>query len=77
MPTITPPTLSLADVADAGRVRLGAGLRAAAKPLPLPPVVADAGMVRHGAGLKSAPRPLPSAIADAGKVRLGAGLRRG
>jgi hypothetical protein len=68
MSLITPPTLSPADVADAGRIRLGAGLRAAVKPLPA---------VLASAGPKSVPQPVPAAIADAGKVRLGAGLRRG
>jgi hypothetical protein len=67
MPLITPPTLSPADIEDAGRVRLGAGLRAAAKPVPA---------FAAAAGQNCAPRPLPPAVADAGKVRLGAGLRR-
>ncbi len=67
MPTIPPTALRPEDVADAGRVRLGAGLRAAAKPVP--PAVS--------AGPEDMPRPVPVAVADPGKLRLGAGLRRG
>ena len=67
--------LSPADVADAGLVRLGAGIRAPrpfARPLP-PRRPAGA-----GAGPAAAPprAPVPAAVADAGRVRLGAGIRR-
>ena len=62
-------TISLASVADNGRVRLGAGIRQpgrAADRLPARPS-------------PSAPRPapVPAAVADTGNVRLGAGIRRG
>jgi hypothetical protein len=62
MQTTTPPTLSAADVADPGRVRLGAGLRAA-RPRPAPAILADG-----GAALQVAPKPVP-AVADAGLRR--------
>jgi hypothetical protein len=74
-----------ADVADAGLVRLGAGMRSAARRRPLPhPVLGRpaAAVAAAGAcGGPSAPVPPrpgldPAAIADAGRVRLGAGMRR-
>jgi hypothetical protein len=61
-----------AHIADAGLVRLGAGMLRAARPA-LPPVAPRP--VRFGAGMKGGAR--PAAIADAGRVRLGAGMRRG
>jgi hypothetical protein len=62
----------LAHIADAGLVRLGAGMLRPARPA-LPPVAP--GQLRFGAGMKVGAR--PAAIADAGRVRLGAGMRRG
>jgi hypothetical protein len=55
-----------AHIADAGLVRLGAGMRRATLPA-LPPVAP--GQLRSGIQA--------TAIADAGRVRLGAGMRRG
>jgi hypothetical protein len=61
--------LTPADVADAGLVRLGAGIRAP-RPFALPPVARPAGQAKPPAAA------VPAAVADAGRVRLGAGIRR-
>lgn len=64
-------TIPLAAVADAGLVRLGAGVRQPGRAAPSPsprPLPQVAGPILVTA---------PPAVADSGRVRLGAGVRRG
>ena len=74
--------LSPADVADAGLVRLGAGIRAP-RALPLRPTGRPlrrpiGGQAGNPAAPILSPAPLlPADVADAGLLRLGAGIRRG
>jgi len=59
--------ITLAAVADAGLVRLGAGIRQPAR------------TTARKAAPAPGPQPMviiPAALADGGKVRLGAGIRR-
>lgn len=76
------PPLSPADVADAGLVRLGAGIRAP-RPfsLPLPSRAPGHALNRPGQQPAVPPMPavaarVPAMVADSGRVRLGAGIRR-
>ncbi|KAA2214246.1 hypothetical protein [Teichococcus oryzae] len=71
------PTFMQGAVADAGRLRLGTGMRRAASHPPMPADMRPApGQGASGAGASGAFLP-PAAVADAGRVRFGAGMRRG
>jgi len=61
--------LHIDSVFDAGRVRIGAGMKSAGRP-----VSAGAERARLGA---TAPMPPKPNVADAGRIRIGAGMRRG
>ncbi|MDN3566704.1 hypothetical protein QWZ14_20205 [Paeniroseomonas aquatica] len=67
--------LTPADVADAGLVRLGAGIRAP-RPFALPLPLRPAGQGLRRPGQPPAAAPVPAMVADSGLVRLGAGIRR-
>ncbi len=73
------PPLSPADVADAGLVRLGAGIRAP-RPVSLPLALRTPGHALNRPGQPPAVPPMPASVpamvADSGRVRLGAGIRR-
>ncbi len=60
-----------ASIADQGRVRLGAGIRSAAR------VGRVAATRTETAPAKAPAIRVPASVADTGRVRLGAGIRRG
>ncbi|MFC3126941.1 hypothetical protein ACFOD4_17885 [Pseudoroseomonas globiformis] len=78
MTIITQNPVQIADVQDAGLVRLGAGMRhlerrAMTMPAGLPPLPPG---FRNAPATTGCPH-FAAATADAGRVRLGAGMRRG
>lgn len=66
-------------VADAGLVRLGAGMRrtGAASARAVAPSAANPADAGDVSARPVTPKTTPAAAADSGRVRLGAGMRRG
>ena len=63
------------EIADAGRIRLGAGYKLSPKAT-VPASVRNEGRIRLGAGYKLSPKTVtPVPVRDQGRIRLGAGYK--